>query len=797
MLKLCSRALVLGWALLGLLACGGPPPPADLPLHTDLAAAFPEAELHREVGLLDLGTSAARPHLGAGWSWDETTPDGTTFVWGLAGLEGGRSELTFFLAAPRALLLSFRAFPFSYAGAPPQAVTLWVNGETVLEVELEEGPDDYGIEIPRELLVAGENHLAFSYRWSRVPAEAGLGADTRRLAVGWDWIQLDGGALEREGAGVGETRAELRAQGDLLFLPYGSQVDYYLRLPSGAELAVDEIGRRGGEGQLEVWVARDRPRAAGAEEERIFAGEWGGGARRWRLADASLLGTSSGLLRLSLRAIGGVEGTKGAGGIALRGARILAPIELVEPVNRTENAGSRADALPAPPAVAGTQAGIGREPGVNLIIYLVDTLRADRLGVYGGERGLTPRLDAFAEGALVFENAIASSSWTKPSVASLFTGLDPLMHGVQQPEDGLPERAPLLAELLRRGGYRTAALVSNAHITEESGFARGFDTFETLFVEPNDALTLLGRAEALLADQLGADDATRPFFLYLHTIDPHAPYQPPEDFRRRFAPEVEDPSVGSFESIRAIAAGKIPRTARIERDLAVLYDAEVAQADAGFGALLDTLERLDLRRTTAILFLSDHGEAFYEHGVMGHGWDLYNEVLHVPLLLALPPDWSRDRRVGDPGGAARRVPTLATHTDLLPTLLGLARQPVPEGLPGRDLLHDRPEPAEELEGPPVFSHQDYEGRAGASLALGLWHLIEPLNGRFAPTAELYDRLRDPAERRDLMREHPVLGGYLRRLLREHLREAETLDASTVDLDAETRRQLEALGYLNR
>jgi len=758
-------------ALVIVVGCGRGVPEADLAVHLDLAAGLPSAEIRREPGRIDLGTPEARPHLGAGWSWDEragadsagdgSAGDGFTFVWSL----GEVSELRFFLARPRPLVVRARAFPYPFTGGPPQGVEVRVNGAPAGEVELPPGPGEIRLDLPAARLQAGDNLLTFHYRRVLDPSAVGGSPEDRRLGVGWDWVEVGAGAGPAVGAG------EPRADGDLLFLPWGSQVDSFALLPGGAVLAVERVGRRGGEGTLQILLAWDGEAGTAGGEEVLRT--WKRGGAPWRLP----LPGAGGPTRLSLRAVG-----EGEGGIALTGARLLVP-------------------APAPVPESSPAEGLGaggsgaRQAGVrpNILVYLVDTLRADRLGVYGSGRGLTPRLDAFAEDALVFEQALAASSWTKPSVATLLTGLDPLVHGVEQPEDGLPGEVPLLAELFRAAGYRTGAVGTNAHITAESGFARGFEHFELLLDEPHDALAVHRRAAAWLDEIKGSGDA--PFFLYLHTIDPHAPYEPPEAYRRRFAPDVSNPGIGSFDSIRALAAHRIPRTPQVEADLRALYDAEVALADDGFGQLLDLLDRRGLGGTTAVLFLSDHGEAFFEHDVNGHGWDLYNEVLHVPLLLRLPPAL----RAALPGReGAGRVSTLATHLDVAPTLLALAGLPLPETLrrqssPGRNLLAR----VDEGSGPRVFSHQDYEGRSGASLAWGPWHLIEPLNGRFAPATELYDRGVDPGETRDLARERPVLRGTLRRLLREHLAGAEPLGATPLTLDEATRQRLEGLGYLNR
>lgn len=750
------RGPALLLALLGLAACSGPGSEERLLLH-DLVAEHDLAEVRAEPGVIDLGTPAARGHLASGWSWDESAGDGASFVWS----EGGESALDLFFAAPREIELRFRAFPFAHAGAPAQAVEVLANGRRAAAVELAPGPSEHAVRLPAALLAAGANRLVFRYRWSRSPAAVGAGSDRRRLAVGWDWIRFG------DGEGAAPPRADAAA--GTLLLPAGTQVDHFLDLPAGSVLGLEALGARGAKGRLEVLLAPD----GGAEEvvARLAPGS------RSHTLELPLAGRS--LARLSLRAAG--EEGRAAGGMVLTRPRLLAPAAAAEagpPTAGGRTASPEATGLPAgppPPSV----------PRPSVLLYLVDTLRADRLGCYGYPRPTSPRLDAFAGRAFLFERAFADTSWTKPAVATLLTGLPPRRHGVNGLQDGLPEGVALLAELLGEAGWDTAGFTANAHVSPASGFARGFDRFEYRIEEPDDAAALNRRALAWLD---GREEA-RAFFLFVHTLDPHAPYQPPAPFRGRLAGEVADPGVGSVESIRAMARREVPVTPQAIADLEALYDAEVAANDAAFGALLDGLTARGLAGQTLVAFVSDHGEAFHEHGVLGHGWDLYGEVLRIPLLLRLP-----GQRQG------RRVARPVQQADLAPTLLAALGLAVPPEMPGRDLLllaaEEAGAPAALPDHRPLYAYMDYEGREGASLVLGEWHLIEPLSGRFGPAPELYHLGEDPGESADRAGERPVVTGYLRRLLRAHL--AATAGAAVptrVDLEPETRRRLQALGYL--
>ena len=336
-----------------------------------------------------------------------------------------------------------------------------------------------------------------------------------------------------------------------------------------------------------------------------------------------------------------------------------------------------------------------------------------------------------------------------------------------------------MAELLSAANYRTIAFTTNAYFSADSGLRQGFDEFA---LEPARA----DRVNQQIFDWLDRDEAGSPLFLYVHTIDPHAPYDPPEQYRRAFAPDVSDPEAGSFEHIRGLAFGEIPQTPQTVQDLMDLYDAEIAFADRQFGLLLEDLRRRGLYDEMLIVLASDHGEGFYEHGIQGHGWDLYRESIQVPMLLKLP-----GTTIG------QRVEEPVQQIDLLPTLLELAGLEAPTELQGRSLapLLDR-KLLQAASGGPVFSYLDYEGRRGMSVIWNHWKLIEPLSASFARSRELYDRVQDPEEQIDLAVEYPVLAGYLATLIRRQLLELNQLpEIETMEFDDETIQQLKALGYL--
>jgi arylsulfatase A-like enzyme len=386
-------------------------------------------------------------------------------------------------------------------------------------------------------------------------------------------------------------------------------------------------------------------------------------------------------------------------------------------------------------------------------------------------------------------------------VTTIFTGLTPRAHGVVGRLDSLSPDALTLAEVLHAEGYATAAAVTNPNVAGRFGLRQGFETYDLLSRTRSEHVTEWAQAwwEGRRRDGDG-----RPFFLYLHTVDPHAPYVPEPAWRRLLAPHVPDGFVGSLWLLRRLKSGEEASTPERVRRLSALYDAEVAANDASFGDLLDALAARGLDADTLVVFVSDHGEEFHDHGGWEHAETLHAELLHVPLVIRLP---AVDRR-----GGGRRVATPVQQADLMPTLLRLAGAPVPPGLEGRDLAPllapvaaagETGEGDGAADGPaddaPLFSHVDRLGVSGGAVTAGPWRCIDMLSRRGAagPSRELYRRPDDPGEHHDLAAERPVVSGWCRQLLRAHAAAAvsRALVPGVEEVDPELAEKLRALGYL--
>ena len=407
--------------------------------------------------------------------------------------------------------------------------------------------------------------------------------------------------------------------------------------------------------------------------------------------------------------------------------------------------------------IIGCSAGGGSQfhvpEGTPIILLSVDTLRSDRLPAYGYEGVETPAIDTLRRDGILFDRAYTHVPLTLPAHTSLLTGLLPPAHGVR---DNLgytvdPSKGALLQQILKSDGYATGAGVSAFVLRRATGIDAGFDFYEDgIELTPDHSSSGI---QALQRPGLETLEAVRPwmrtvvgqpFFLFFHVFEPHTPYDPPAEFAERYGPS---------------------------------YDGEVAAADAVVGELLDDLRRLDLYERALIVFLSDHGEGLGDHGEDEHGVFLYRSTLQVPLIIKLPQAERAGETVGDP----------VQLIDVYPTILSTLGLPLGESFRGTSLLVPRR--------PGTDEHLIYAETFYPRLHFGWSHLVSLIVDRYhfidAPQDELYDLLQDPDELDNLVESEPELEAQLQTALSTFDREFEAPAAS----DPETRRRLQALGYL--
>jgi choline-sulfatase len=409
-------------------------------------------------------------------------------------------------------------------------------------------------------------------------------------------------------------------------------------------------------------------------------------------------------------------------------------------------------------------------PRPNVVLVVIDTLRADHLPFHGYPKETAPFLSKLAARGVLFEKAYAASSWTAPATASIFTSLYPFQHGVvmgfmaqmqmikSDPRirlNRIPDKVTTLPEVFRRSGYRTFGVADNVNICRDQGFEQGFDRLMTL---RHQGGRVLNRRVLELESDIRAGG---PYFLYVHYNDPHIPYRIP----LKKAEETGDPL----------------------KDKKAMYDKEIAFVDS---CLEELYTRFGWSRNTLLVVTADHGEEMMEREVYGHGKSLYNTVIHVPLLFSWP-----EREIVVPARRAANVSTM----DIMPTLISLLGFPRVKGLVGKGL-------APELEGKAgadgarrIYSHlHTWAGTPDQNLWMAC------LDGDFkyifkAPdTHSLYDLKRDPGEDRNLYAQEQRTALRLAKSLFDFERSCPRYNAEYVDfkLDDPSIEHLRSLGYIH-
>lgn len=324
----------------------------------------------------------------------------------------------------------------------------------------------------------------------------------------------------------------------------------------------------------------------------------------------------------------------------------------------------------------------GRDRSPNVLVITIDTLRADHLSCYGYSRPTSPRIDAFASDAVLFEQVLCQAPQTLPSHASIFTGLHPRTHGAISHENRLAPEVTTLAEVLAEKGYTTGAIVSNHVLDARYGLDQGFGSY----VPVHRAYPEARRREMHEREQDPTTDealkwlegnARSHFFLWVHWFHPHRAYDPPPRYRQTFAGPYGGPAVDQGEFAMKAWQEKLDLPQEDIAYMRGLYDGEVAFTDAQVGRVLDRLETLGIAGNTIVIVTSDHGEILYEHEhYFGHDIALYDECTMVPLVIKIP----------GLRPARGRVPGLVQSIDIFPTVLEALGLPPPAGLEGKSLL---------------------------------------------------------------------------------------------------------------
>ena len=444
---------------------------------------------------------------------------------------------------------------------------------------------------------------------------------------------------------------------------------------------------------------------------------------------------------------------------------------------------------PTPPAAAASG------NGHNVLLITIDTLRADHLGIYGYRRPTSPRIDALGRAGTVFERAYTAWPKTRGSMVIMLTGRRPSRNGYSKTHPMLLGFNPTLASVLKDAGYHTAALVDNPNLATQNGYAKGFDSYRETWEEGSLA-TEADRMRAITDGGIAflrAASPDRPFFLWLHYVNPHAPYTPPAPFDRAFL----DAAAGGGPRLKPVAGfhGGVHKVWAVRGQdrlgyYAAQYDGEIATVDQEVGRLMDALRASAAGKKTVMVLTSDHGESLGEHDYyFDHGEDLFEPSLAVPLTVLVPS-----------GKAGVRSRVFASTLDVMPTVLDAVKVSYPPELAGISLLG-------ETMGKTSAGRERLFAQNDRNLVATWDHRFKIVG---IPTDEgmryaLYDRATDPGETRDVSKARPADLEAQRRVLETFTVASEREWAQTrrllgnaptgTKLSPEACQKLESLGYV--
>ena len=720
---------------------------AGLDTLVDLTEIRHLAEVDDGGWYIDFGTPAQSKFTVGDWrsGWVGRGVDGDTRY----AHVGMRGRVYFNADAQEALVARIRLRPLG-----TKALTPYLNNNQLESVHLGQGEGfaEYDIVLPKEHVQVGENYLLLTFGGT-VPVDG----EAVSVAVDSIWIRGEGAqAKSAQAAPVYDGLfANVRLgeeERSAMALSRDSTLRYYLRIPEGASLGIG-VGTEGeGTTPLVVEVATE-----GKPATQVLAMEAGSS---WKDHKVDLSGFAGEVVRIDLRAEG-----KGAGRVAWHAPRILLPTKVEQPI----------------------------EPAKNVIVLVIDTLRADKLRPFNpNTRVKTPTIDRLATEGVVFQLAQAPENWTKPSVASILTGLHPQTHQQKTGDAALPSSALLLSEHLKGKGFRTGSFIANGYVSDRFGFDQGWDHYTNYIREGKntEAKNVFKEAGNWIEEHKDGR-----FFAYVQTIDPHVPYDPPGEYLRMYDPseysgQIKPRMTGDLLERAKRRPPAVVFDARDKRRLAGLHDGEITQHDHFLGLFIDRLVELGVWEDTLLVVTSDHGEELDDHGSWGHGHSVYQELLHVPLMFRLP------NRL--PAGA--QIPNAVSTLDVSATvteLMGVSPMPKNEGQTLVGLMRGAP-PSR-----PTVAFSDFQDDRRV-ITTGRWKLI--LRGNL--TSTMFDLVADPDEKNGLDASAAPIGRrYSRMLLGQFLgatdrgdwlsaeqKSGTQLERENAEMDDTIRDQLRALGY---
>ncbi len=737
----------------------------------DLARRASVAERWSARETLMFGTPGSEPQLAEGFYREAAGGAGEPFLW-----SKDEAEVAFGWPSvvPRAAVVDIAP----YRRVRDQTAEVRLNGKAVATLRLNDQRSRYSIPLPAEAQRPGDNRLRFVFRTAVSPAdEDPKNLDRRRLAGAFYSLVVgeaaDPGLEDLLARDAPHPFAVVEVAGlPTLSLVAPSAVRYAIRLPADAELrftpdllpaaraAASSVSFRvtletSGQAPRELWSRVVGPRDPKVEEVVV-----------------RLPGAAGDIVRLSVEA-GAAAGARFAWG-TLGTPRVLgAPgSAALEPSPYSAEDDARGDALRKATA------------GKSVLFVILDAARAQQFGVYGYSRPTTPEIDRIAAEGIVFERAMTPAVYTLAAMSSVWTSQYPDRHHSEVSfSSRLPKDRLTLAELLSAQGVETGGFVANAVAGTAGGFERGFTVFDELWKTMGSGG---GGFRKVVPGWIAANRGRR-FFTYLHFREPHFPYDPDPPFDTRFGVVSSIPKAVRREMdwITAANQGRRPLSPAERLDLVRLYDGNLAFADQELGALRKELEAAGLWDETVVIVAADHGEELFEHGWIGHNVHLYEESVHVPLIVRLPGG-PKGKRIGDLVDLLDVAPTIADVFGVLgkggsdKAFQGRSLLPLIGGAPGKAAVLSRT----------VWDRPRYALRDARYK-----YLYDTRSGE----ERLFDLEADPGEERDQLAADPLRAAYYRQSLHRWtlaLAGRPSAAGENVKLTPEQCESLRAIGYVH-
>ncbi len=606
----------------------------------DLIEHVHMADVYHHGEFVDFGTAARFKYSLGGWmsGWgNDTLMNGVAFTWATKS----PSRLYFSLDEAKPLTFEFRV---KKGGI--DVFSAYLNDKPLQRAAIKGNDwEIHRIEATEEQAKAGENYFKLIYK------ESDRIVDGIHAAFAVDYLRIipQGTNTPKEFTPPHVDNLKQRfkvkdRERDALMLSSNTTLVYYAQIPANASLCLAGafVPEPGQEKVKEIKLKVRVTNADGGPPGDLFDGVYG--ISDWKEDMVDLGAVAGKLARIELIVSGPAKARLALGDPSIR----IKPPKVEIPDKKVKN----------------------------VIVLLIDTLRADKLTAYAKTRVKSTVFEKFAGESALFERCQANSNWTKPSCASVLTGLYPDSHKARGHSSRLASSVKMASEIFFAAGFSTGAFIANGYLAKEFGFKRGWTKYVNYIRETKNTDAQNVFKESL---EFIKEHSDKPFFTYIQTIDPHVPYDPPDEFLKVYDAQSYDGPVrprSTGNILDQFKRKKIELNARDKQRLEALYDGEINYHDVHFGHFLDGLKTLGVLDDTIIIVCSDHGEEFFDHDSVGHGHTLHQELLHVPLVMRAPGLVPRGKRIPHDVGLA----------DILPTALAATGQAVPKGMEGANLI---------------------------------------------------------------------------------------------------------------